>query len=315
MIINPIMPIYFMIGVICLFWVCRSNDKKKFIRQCLIVILLFLINLRIMYPKSGAEVMTNELDVLFVIDTTISMIAEDYNGETPRLEAVKADCKYIMEKLPGSKFSIITFDDNSKVMAPYTYDLDIIGETLDIINVSNYQFARGTSLNKPVDNMLNQLISSSEKSNRARIVFFISDGENTNNDSTINTSSYSLLKKYISDGAVLGYGTSDGGKMYVKDIYSDKYIYLEDTSSYPYKDAVSVIDEDNLKEIGESMGLDYINMNNRDNIDGKIDSILNGVKYKATKVDYSSYEDTYFIFVVPLLGLLAYEFIVFKRGV
>ena len=51
--------------------------------------------------------------------------------------------------------------------------------------------------------------------------------------------------------------------MYVKDIYSDKYKYLEDTSSYPYKDAVSVIVEDNLNEIGESIGLDYINMNNK----------------------------------------------------
>ncbi|MBQ7105179.1 MAG: VWA domain-containing protein [Bacilli bacterium] len=315
MIINPIMPIYFMVGVICLFWVCRSNDKKKFIRQCIVVVLLFLINLRIMYPKSGAEVMTNELDVLFVIDTTISMVAEDYNGNNPRLDAVKEDCSYIMDKLPGSKFSIITFDDSSKILIPFTYDQDIIMETLDIINVSNYQFAKGTSLNKPIDNMLSQLVSSSEKSNRARIVFFISDGEITNNDTYINTKGYSMLKDYISDGAILGYGTNSGGKMYVKNLYNDEYEYLEDTSSYPYKTAISRIDEDNLRTIGDSLGLDYINMNNQSNIDKKIDNILSGVEYQSTKIDINSYEDTYYIFVIPLLGLLVYEFINFKRGV
>lgn len=314
MIVNPIIPVWIMILFLFLFWMCRSNDKKKFIRQVIIVVLVFLINLRPMYKKESAEVFTTELDVMFVIDTTISMIAEDYNGTDTRLSAVKNDCKYIMEELNGARFSIVTFDDTSKILIPFTMDNDIIGETLDILNVSNYVYAKGTSLNKPITNMESQLLASSKNDNRARIVFFISDGEITS-DEKLDLSGYSDLKDYISDGAVLGYGTSSGGYMYVKDLYKEEYSYLEDTSSYPYVKAVSVIDEDNLNDIADSLEIDYINMNNQSNIDSKLATIKEGVEYTVNEVDISSYEDIYYIFVIPLLGLLIYEFIVFRKVV
>ena len=312
MIINPIIPVWIMILFLPCFWICRSLDKKKFIRQIFIVILIFLINLRPMFRIGTSEVMTNELDVLFVIDTTISMVAEDYNGNDTRLSAVKRDCRYIMEQLHGSKFSIVTFDDTSKIMVPFTMDSNLIGETIDILNVSNYVYAKGTSLNKPISNMESVFMASEKHSNRARIVFFISDGEITNEDS-IDEDGYSDLKKYISDGAVLGYGTDVGGYMYVKDLYEDSFTYVEDRTSYPYKKAVSRIDEDNLKTISDSLGIDYVYMDNQSNIDKKLNEIKDGVNYKASKVDLSSYEDIYYIFVIPLVGLLGYEFVIFRR--
>lgn len=312
MIINPIIPVWIMILFLPCFWICRSLDKKKFIRQIFIVILIFLINLRPMFRIGTSEVMTNELDVLFVIDTTISMVAEDYNGNDTRLSAVKRDCRYIMEQLHGSKFSIVTFDDTSKIMVPFTMDSNLIGETIDILNVSNYVYAKGTSLNKPISNMESVFMASEKHSNRARVVFFISDGEITNEDS-IDEDGYSDLKKYISDGAVLGYGTDVGGYMYVKDLYEDSFTYVEDRTSYPYKKAVSRIDEDNLKTISDSLGIDYVYMDNQSNIDKKLNEIKDGVNYKASKVDLSSYEDIYYIFVIPLVGLLGYEFVIFRR--
>ena len=312
MIINPIIPVWIMILFLPFFWICRSLDKKKFIRQILIVILIFLINLRPMFKIGTSEVMTNELDVLFVIDTTISMVAEDYNGNDTRLSAVKKDCRYIMDQLHGSKFSIVTFDDTSKIMVPFTMDSNLIGGTIDILNVSNYVYAKGTSLNKPITNMESVFMASEKHSNRARIVFFISDGEITNNDK-IDEDGYSDLEKYISDGAVLGYGTDQGGYMYVNDLYEDSYTYVEDKTTYPYKKAVSRIDEDNLKTISNSLGIDYVYMDNQSNIDSKLNEIKDGVNYKTSKVDLTSYEDIYYIFVIPLVGLLGYEFVIFRR--
>ena len=220
--------------------------------------------------------------------------------------------RYIMDKLYGAKFAIVTFDDTSKIMAPFTMDTNLIGESIDILNVSNYVYAKGTSLNKPIENMRSVFMASEKNSNRARIVFFISDGEITNNDE-LNKSGYSDLKQYISDGAVLGYGTTTGGYMYVNDLYDDSYTYVEDKSSYPYTKAISRIDEVNLETIANSLGVDYIYMDNQANIDSKLEEILNGVEYKASKVDLSSYEDIYYMFVIPLVGLLGYEFITFRR--
>ena len=61
-----------------------------------------------MVRDDNAEVISNDLDVLFVVDNTISMIAEDYNGDNTRLSAVKEDIKHIVEELEGAKFSIVT---------------------------------------------------------------------------------------------------------------------------------------------------------------------------------------------------------------
>ena len=81
-------------GILCIILlIMRRKNKYAYIRQILIVILLFVINLRIMIPSSDVKVQTNNFDVLFVIDETISMLAEDYNGNNTRYEGVKEDCK------------------------------------------------------------------------------------------------------------------------------------------------------------------------------------------------------------------------------
>lgn len=312
MIINPIIPVWVMVLLIPIFIVCLSHDKKKRIRQIVIIALIFLINIRIMVRKEDAEVITNDLDVLFVVDTTISMIAEDYNGDSTRLSGVKDDMKYIIEELEGAKFSIVTFDNSSKVVLPYTRDKDILYEAIDIIKVSEYMFARGTTLNASIDGMEQQLEASASKEERARIVFFISDGEITSStDQKVDTNLFSIFGSYISDGAVLGYGTSEGGYMYVKTGDYGSYKYLD----YKGKKAVSIIDEGNLDLVAKSLGVDYINMSKQSNLESKLADIKDGITYDFDVVDKTAYADTYYIFVVPLLGLLIYEFINFRRGV
>ena len=49
------------------------------------------------------------LDVMFVIDNTISMLAEDYDGENTRLEGVKTDCSYIIDELAGQERLLLHF--------------------------------------------------------------------------------------------------------------------------------------------------------------------------------------------------------------
>lgn len=264
-----------------------------------------------MIPGDGYEGVSNDLDVLFVIDTTISMASDDYDNKT-RLEAVKEDCKYIADSLEGAKFSLITFDNSAKVLLPYTRDKDILMESLSILKVVGYYRARGSSLNVPIESMLKQLESSSKSEERASVVFFISDGEITNNKE-LDITGYAALKEYIDDGAVLGYGTSSGGYMQVLD-ENNEYVYVEDETVYPYTRAISKIDEENLNSIADSLGVNYINMSNQSNLDSKLKEIKKGVKYSFDSVDKSSYSDTYFIFVIPLLGLFIYEFVRFKRG-
>ena len=314
MIINPIIPIWLMI-IICavLLIIFRPREKLRFFRQILIIVLLFVINLRFMEPSSNVVFIDNEIDILFVIDSTLSMVAEDYNGKTPRLSAVKADCEYIINKIPGAKYSVISFDNTAKIVIPYTRDTEITLDGINSINVLSELYARGSSLNAPKEVMKNNL-ENTEKG-RKQIVFFMSDGEITSEEKL---ESYSEIKKYIDDGAVLGYGTTSGGRMRVKSSYYDNTLgnYLQDRSEWPYKEAISVIDETNLKQIASDLGIDYINMNKRSNIDSKIKKITNNnFKNSETESIGTSYTDIYYIFSGVLCVLLVIEFISYKRRI
>lgn len=314
MIVYPIIPIWIM-GLVCIilivFVVIKGRRKWGLVRQILIILLLFVINLRIMIKSPNSEVMSNNLDVLFVIDNSLSMLAEDYNGNEKRMDAVKSDCKHIMDELSGSRFSIIAFDDTAQIVIPYTRDINLIYESLEILITNDSYNAKGTTLNVAKDLTLESLKNISKDSNRSRIIFFMSDGEITNGESL---ESFSKIKQYVDSGAVLGYGTKSGGKMLVKkSLYEDEEIYLQDKTNYPYVDAISVIDEKNLKSVANDMGVDYINMSKQSNIDSKLKEIKNGVVKKVNKSDKSSYKDTYYFFVIPLIIILIYEFIIFKR--
>ena len=293
----------FIICIILLVYVIITFKNK--ITYIIIIILLFIINLRIMIPSNNMEIQNSNLDILFVIDNTISMNALDYNGKNTRLSGVKKDCNYIIDYFPGARYSIITFNNTSKVVTPFTYDSNINKEAIDILEPIDELYAKGSSLNTPIDYISKMLNNS--KNDHAKIIFFISDGEITD-DSRLD--SYRSIRKYISNGAVLGYGTSSGGKMKSNNRYDQTDSYIMDYSSYG--DAISRIDEDNLKSIANDLNIDYINMNDN-NIDNKLNSIKKYSKSSFKSLDKSNYDDIYYLFVIPILILLLYDFCNIRR--
>ena len=68
-----------------------------------------------------------------------------------------------------------------------------------------------------------------------------------------------------------------------------------------------------MKTIAKDIGSDYINMDKQSKIDYK----LKEIKQKLLKNDLdeskNSYDDIYYIFVIPLCFMLIYEFINYKR--
>ena len=308
MITNPIVPIWIM-GLVCIiFMVIKSKDRYSLIRKIIIMALLFIINLRMMIPSDDVEVLTNDLDVLFVIDNTISMTAEDYDGGLERLIGVKENCEYIIDELSGANFSVITFNNTSRIVTPYTKDINLTMEAINTIQVMDEFYARGSSLNIVIEDMLYSLEVSTKKPERTTIVFFISDGEITNEDTL---QSFSDAKKHVDNGAVLGYGTKKGGRM--ASTVSWEGPYMLDKTEYPFVEALSKIDENNLKQIAKDMGIDYIHMEKKSDIDYKIKQIKQQMRRNMDDEGKSAYIDIYYIFVFPLCLLLIYEFINHKR--
>lgn len=306
--IDPILPIWLMTALCIIVLLFKRKGIFPFVRQLFIVVLLFLINLRIMIPGGTIESSDSkkDLSVLFVVDNTISMLATDYQEGEERLNGVKKDCAYIIDSLYGAEFSVITFDNNAKVLSPFTRDTEFAKNTINCIYPLDSFYAKGTSLNICKDVFINSLKELKKKEDTPVAVFFISDGEMTKEDTL---KSFQKAAKYIDYGAVLGYGTKQGGKMYPKPAEGEKVIALQDETEYPYKDAISKINEKNLKQLAKDMNISYINMNQQKNID----SILKEIQKKtATTTGEGSkikgYQDIYGWFVVPLFLLLLYDY-------
>ncbi len=310
--INPIIPIWLM-AILCVGMLfLKRRNMRAYIRQIIAVVLIFLINLRIMVPSANVSTNTQTLDtyVLFVVDDTISMLARDYDGDTERLTAVKKDCSHIIEQLDGAKFAVISFNNNANLVAPYTDNSEYANDVIDSLYPLDSLYARGTSMNVCIDVMTDTLKRAREKADGSVVVFFISDGEITNGDKL---ESFKSAAKYVDGGAVLGYGTKDGGNMYVKSYYTDQEELLEDTSGYPRKPAVSKIDEKNLKSIADDLGISYINMNDSTNVDPVIKKIQREATGDSKTGKVKGFVDIYYIFVAMLAVLLVLDFVDIRR--
>ncbi|MBR3211416.1 MAG: VWA domain-containing protein [Bacilli bacterium] len=303
----PIIPtiIMLIICVVLIIIILKSTKKAKHI---ILVILLFFLNQRYMIPTDTSSTTSNNIDVLFVIDKTISMNALDYQNNQRRLDGVKADCLKIMEELNGARFGIITFDNKARTLIPFTQDSYMAREAIEIIEPIGEWYAKGSSLNTPLEEIKKVLENEHKKApKRVKVLFFISDGEITDK-STLN--SYASLNKYIQDGAVLGYGTKEGAIMYYiddEDIQHPKQRLVMDTTVSPNKEAISKIDEKNLKQIATDLKIDYIHMDNTAKINEKIKKIKTQMEKEMNTIPITSYDDTYFILAPIILLLLVLD--------
>jgi len=104
----------------------------------------------------------------------------------------------------------------------------------------------------------------------------------------------------------------NGGYMKIQNPYNNEISYIEDESGDTTEKVISKLDEANLKKIAKDMKIDYINMSKQSNIDSKINEIKKKYENKEN-TSKTGCIDTYYILAVPLLGLLIYEFINYKK--
>ena len=153
--------------------------------------------------------------------------------------------------------------------------------------------------------MKSLLESSAHKEDKTTVVFFISDGEITGDEAL---GSFSELAGLVDGGAVLGFGTESGGKM--SDSYGG-YVYDYDS----YDDAVSRIDEANLRKIASDLGIEYIHMTAASRVDSTVRSIKVSSSTTRDKGRVVLYNDTYYYYAAALLVLLAAEaFMMIRKG-
>ena len=310
--IFPIIPIWLMLIICIILTIYTLIYNKNNILIYVLILLVFVINLRPMYQGVSTDSTSrNNLDILFVIDTTYSMKAEDYGNGEKRIKGVKDNCKTIVERFNGARFSIITFDSTAQMLLPFTNDIDLVNEYIDYLKNVKYYYANGSTIELPIDIIEHSLDNNFD--NRERVLIFMSDGENVNQNFEYYNKDFKNISKKINAGLVLGYGTTAGGMMKAEDTYGvDSNYYVRDYSNFSYKNAISKIDEGNLKKIARDLKAKYIHMDSDVSIEKELNNILNNSVRTIEDEEIYNYHDIYFILVIPIFFILTYIYI--KNG-
>lgn len=332
--ISPVLPIPVM-AIICIGMIAlKRKGVWNFTRQIIIAVLIFAINLRPALPTDKIVVVKNDVDVLFVVDNTISMLAEDYGSDDDRrMDAVREDIETIMGEFEGARFGLLTFDDTANYVIPYTSEPDIVLNATQTLEGRLKEYAGGTSLNISYD-ALKEVLENNTGVNddddddddddedvdritgedRIQVVFYISDGEITSGD---RLRSFEKISPLIDTGAVLGYGTSQGGQMHVRNYLLGTYELLQYyDSGYNLVTAISKIDEDNLKNIATDLGIGYYHMQNHSDLNEAITAVKTAISTGDFERSDKSGEgklEVYYILSGALAVFLIYDMIYYRR--
>ncbi len=241
------------LAVCWLGWRDSSKNDKKWLRRALMVVVVAAMGTGPAIRTDVAEVGTNA-EVYFVVDATGSMGAEDYAEGQRRIDAVREDIVAIARAYPGARFSIVRFDSRATRQLPLTSDLRAVESWAQTFRLEDTQGSHGSTINRPIPELQLALQrSAEEKPANIRILYLFSDGEST--DPTADPAvAYSVLGDYVAGGAVLGYGTPEGGTMKVNGGVDDGNDIIDPATG---QQAISRIDEATLQQSAEQLGVPY----------------------------------------------------------
>ncbi|WP_404474284.1 VWA domain-containing protein [Microbacterium aerolatum] len=219
--------------------------------RLVMVLACFAMLLRPGIPGGAVQTLATDTDVVIVLDTTASIVAEDWDGDRPRLEGARADVQAIVDGYPGARFALITFDAAAEQRLPLTTDTTALMSSLEILRPEVTAQSRGSSIGI-ANAMLQETLAAAAQSapDRSRMVFYLGDGEQT---AASDPESFSGSAQFVDGGAVLGYGTDEGGPMRITSgtFEAGDPRYIE----YQGAPAMSVRDDANLQTIGDELGV------------------------------------------------------------
>lgn len=242
----------------CVLRLVRGPYRGRWVMRTLAVLAVAGTALGPALPRQWTEPAGAAVDVFFVVDRTGSMAAEDWSTGLPRLDGVRHDVPALAQALPGARFSVLAWDSEAVRQLPLTTDTRALESWAQTVRQEITFWSTGSSIDRPLDALTRALEGAAERNpGHMRLVFLLSDGEQTVEEQR---ASFAALATLVDGGAVLGYGTAQGGPMRSYDGSLDPapdapYIPDPDDAGRP---GLSKADEANLRALADELGVPYL---------------------------------------------------------
>lgn len=221
--------------------------RRPSIRLLVLLGAVLLVALRPVAGDAQQAGRASAVDIIFVVDRTLSMKATDWDGRQERLVGVAHDVRTIVSDNTGARFGMITFDNSARVELPLTTDGTAVATIADTLAPIDRFRGGGSRIDVAVETTTKYLEKVAKKEpGRKRMIIYLGDGEQTVADPP---ASFEQWRQHTDTVLVLGYGTEQGATMLDN--------YGEPIPDKNYDDAISRIDEDNLRRIAEQTGGEY----------------------------------------------------------
>ena len=255
----------------------NQGKIKVFFINALFIVALLLIIVGFARPQISSldkDITVEVIDIVLVLDTSSSMLAEDFKPN--RLEAVKDAAKEFIKNRSGDRIGLLVFGKDTFIQCPLTIDYSVLNNLLSEVTVMEPKYD-GTAIGVAIANGVNRLRSSDSES---KVIILLSDGSN-NVGSIDPISAAKIAKEYNIKVYTIGAGTNQS----ITQIPGRGFVRNE-------------IDEDTLKGIAEVTNAKYFRATDKKSLSGIYTEIDNLEKSEITVSYFSSYQEIYIWFLI-----------------
>ena len=255
----------------------NQGKIKVFFINALFIVALLLIIVGFARPQISSldkDITVEVIDIVLVLDTSSSMLAEDFKPN--RLDAVKDAAKEFIKNRSGDRIGLLVFGKDTFIQCPLTIDYSVLNNLLSEVTVMEPKYD-GTAIGVAIANGVNRLRNSDSES---KVIILLSDGSN-NVGSIDPISAAKIAKEYNIKVYTIGAGTNQS----ITQIPGRGFVRNE-------------IDEDTLKGIAEVTNAKYFRATDKKSLSGIYTEIDNLEKSEITVSYFSSYQEVYIWFLI-----------------
>lgn len=229
--------------------ICR---KRKWVKTALSLFACLFLLFALARPQFGTiteEIEFEGIDILFALDTSKSMLAEDYKPN--RLEYSKLAIFDLVSQLQGDRVGLIAFAGEAFLQSPLTLDYNAFLQTLQAMTTDTIPRG-GTDISRAIE----EAYAYFEQTDHHRVLIIISDGEDLEGEGA------ARAQKAAEEGVTIftvGVGNPAGELVPIRQIDGSIH-YLRGADGEP---VLTRLDEESHRRIAEIGGGIYRRLGQR----------------------------------------------------
>jgi Ca-activated chloride channel family protein len=246
-----------------------------------------------------SKIESEGIDIVLAIDTSTSMLAEDFElggKRENRLEVVKEVVREFITQRNSDRIGIVAFASRAYTVSPLTLDYGWLMQSLERVKIGMIE--DGTAIGSGLSSALNRLKDTTAK---GKVVILLTDGRNTAGRISPITAAEDAAALDIK-AYTIGAGTKGLAPYPAQDLFGNKV----------YRQVSIEIDEQILRKIAENTGAQYFRATDTESLKAIYESIDTLEKTTIEETGYREYKELFHLFLIPGLVLLLLEIVLKK---